>query len=308
MSDLAVGLPVLHLHPLEPAVGPLGDEVVVAVLAVGEQDAVATAAEVRRDHQLCEVALSLEIGHWWKSLARSGWFGGELAAGGPTLVRRASRPPPHPRRPRRDLPPPSARGDRGSRRPAPARAVRPADGVGEERRVLHRDEAAARRRAPGRPCSISPLLALMRNQIEAARAARDPRRHGQLDEPRRLGRGPRRSSQRRRRPAPHQPRAAEQPAVPRGDAAAVHRARRAARRRRGALRLGLGARLPPRLPPHQATSSPRCATTSPSSCTTATANDRVVDDVAEQLESGAERPAHGLPRPAGARRACASRS
>ena len=70
--------------------------------------------------------------------------------------------------------------------------------------------------------------------------------------------------------------------LPRADAAADRRARRAARRRRGALHQRLGPRLPPRLPAH-----PRLLDRLPADvavlCTTATANDRVVDDVAEQL-------------------------
>ena len=105
-----------------------------------------------------------------------------------------------------------------------------------------------RRRGAGPTVLISPLLALMRNQIDAAR--RLGIRAVTVNSTNRddWDRGPRPARGGRGRPAAHQPRAAQQPAVPRADAAAVHRARRAARRRRGALRLGLGARLPPRLP------------------------------------------------------------
>ena len=114
---------------------------------------------------------------------------------------------------------------------------------------------------------------------------------------------------RRRRPAADQPRAAQQPAVPRGDAAAVRRARRAAGGRRGALHLGLGPRLPARTTGGIAR---RCSTRLPDGvavlCTTATANDRVVADVAEQLASAHAGAAAHLPRPARARVACAWRS
>ena len=51
------------------------------------------------------------------------------------------------------------------------------------------------------------------------------------------------------RPAAGQPRAAQQPAVPRRAAAPARRGHRAAGRRRGALHQRLGARLPARLPP-----------------------------------------------------------
>ena len=44
-----------------------------------------------------------------------------------------------------------------------------------------------RERGAGPALIVSPLLALMRNQIEAARPARHPRAHDQLDQPRRLG-------------------------------------------------------------------------------------------------------------------------
>ncbi len=82
------------------------------------------------------------------------------------------------------------------------------------------------------------------------REARDPRPHDQLDQPRRVGRGASTARDGRGRPAADQPRAAQQPAVPGHDAAAVRRARRAAGDRRGALHLRLGPRLPARLPAH----------------------------------------------------------
>ena len=110
--------------------------------------------------------------------------------------------------------------------------------------------ALLRERGAGPTVLISPLLALMRNQIAAAE--RLGLRAVTVNSTNRddwatvtdAARG------RRGRPAAHQPRAAEQPRVPRADAAAVHRPRRPARRRRGPLRLGLGPRLPARLPPH----------------------------------------------------------
>ena len=53
-----------------------------------------------------------------------------------------------------------------------------------------------REQGAGPALIVSPLLALMRNQIAAAREARHPRAHDQLDQPRRLGRGPRHCSRR----------------------------------------------------------------------------------------------------------------
>ena len=108
--------------------------------------------------------------------------------------------------------------------------------------------ALLRERGAGPALIVSPLLALMRNQIAAARAAGDPGAHDQLDQPGCVGGGAAAARRGRRRPAPHQPRAPEQPEVPRRDAAAVRRAGGAARGRRGALHLGLGARLPAGLP------------------------------------------------------------
>ena len=56
-----------------------------------------------------------------------------------------------------------------------------------------------------------------------------------------------------------------------------------ARGRRGALHQRLGPRLPARLPAHRAASSICCRAGVPVLCTTATANDRVVADIVEQL-------------------------
>lgn len=60
-DHLAVRGRVLDLHALEAAVGAFSYEVVVAVLSVGEEDAVASTAKVGRHHQLREVAFSLQV-------------------------------------------------------------------------------------------------------------------------------------------------------------------------------------------------------------------------------------------------------
>ena len=69
------------------------------------------------------------------------------------------------------------------------------------------------------------------------------------------------AGRRRGRRAAGQPRAAQQPAVPRRAAARPRPALRPARRRRGALRLRLGPRLPARLPPHPRPAHRRCPPT-----------------------------------------------
>src|ERR1700744_5989465 len=74
--------------------------------------------------------------------------------------------------------------------------------------------ALLRRNGAGPTLIVSPLLALMRNQIAAA----------------------------------ERPRAPQHPPLPRRDAAAVRRLRRPARDRRGALYIRLGSRLQARLP------------------------------------------------------------
>ena len=166
------------------------------------------------------------------------------------------------------------------------RAVRAAHRLGQVGGLLPRHGAAARaRRRPG-----ADRLAAAGADAQPdrrGRAARDPRAHGQLDEPRRVGRGARAARRRRGRPPADQPRAAQQPAVPRRDAAAVRRARRAARGRRGALHLRLGPRLPPRLPARSPTMLERLPDGVAVLGTTATANDRVVADVEEQLRARA---------------------
>src|SRR3954470_11473451 len=153
------------------------------------------------------------------------------------------------RRLRSRIPRAPARSRHGPGRRPSARPVRPAHGLGQERGVLprHRAAAPAWRRADR---AHQPAARAHAKPDRGRAAARHPRGDGQLDQPRRLGRGARPPRRRRGRPPAHQPRAAQQPAVPRRDAAPVHRARGPAGRRRGALRLGLGPRLPPRLPAH----------------------------------------------------------
>ena len=108
--------------------------------------------------------------------------------------------------------------------------------------------ALLREQGAGPTLIVSPLLALMRNQIAAAERL-GIRAHTINSTNRDAWEEVQRAARRGRgRPAADQPGAAEQPAVPRRDAAAVRRARRAAGRRRGALHLGLGARLPAGLP------------------------------------------------------------
>ena len=108
--------------------------------------------------------------------------------------------------------------------------------------------ALLRERGAGPALIVSPLLALMRNQIAAAERLGirahtiNSTNRDAWAEVRGAARG------RCRRPAADQPRAARQPAVPLGHAAAVLAARRPAGDRRGALHQRLGARLPARLP------------------------------------------------------------
>ena len=94
---------------------------------------------------------------------------------------------------------------------------------------------------------VSPLLALMRDQIDAAERAGLRGGHDQLHQRRRLGRHPRRVGARQRRRAARLPRTARQPGV-RPPATAMLAAGRAHRHRRSALHLRLGLRLPARLP------------------------------------------------------------
>ncbi len=154
------------------------------------------------------------------------------------------------RRSGRGVPPRPARGDpRRRRRPGP-RPVRPADGLGQVGGVLRRDRAAAR--GGRRPdADHQPAARADAQPDRRRRAARAAGAHDQQHQPRRVGRRPRPARGRDDRPAADQPRAPQQPALPRGDAAAVRRVGRPARDRRGALHLRLGPRLPPRLPAGQ---------------------------------------------------------
>ena len=106
-------------------------------------------------------------------------------------------------------------------------------------------------RAPGPTLIVSPLLALMRNQIDAGERGGVAHRHDQQRQPRRVGRDRRRARAGRGRRAARLARAVRQPGVPRDGAARARAARRAARDRRGALHQRLGPRLPSRLPPHR---------------------------------------------------------
>ena len=102
-----------------------------------------------------------------------------------------------------------------------------------------RPPAGASRRCTGSPPSccggagagptlvVSPLLALMRNQVAAAAEGRHPRRHHQLGQHRRLARDRGADPRRRDRRAAHLARAAEQPPVPGRRAAVARRQRRA---------------------------------------------------------------------------------
>ena len=154
--------------------------------------------------------------------------------------------------------------------------------VGQVGGLLRRHRAAARRRGAGPTVIVSPLLALMRNQIDAAERAGIRAltiNSANLDEweqitaeihagevdvllvsPERLNNPDFRDNVLPRLAAELRP----------------------ARGRRGALHLRLGPRLPPRLPP-SAHVPRRAAGGVPVLATTATANARVTADVAEQL-------------------------
>ena len=103
--------------------------------------------------------------------------------------------------------------------------------------------------APGPTLLVSPLLGLMRNQIEAAERGGVRAVTINSDNQGRLGRGRRRARREQGRRAARLPRAVRQPGVPRERAPAGRAAHRPARDRRGALHQRLGPRLPARLPP-----------------------------------------------------------
>ena len=151
--------------------------------------------------------------------------------------------------------------------------------------ALLRDGLAAEADDPpaGPTVIVSPLLALMRNQVEAAARAGIRARtinSANLDE---WERDHRRDPGRRGRRPADQPGAAQQPRLPRQRAARPRRHHRPAGRRRGALRLRLGSRLPARLPAAADLPGRAARPRTPVLATTATANARVTADVAEQL-------------------------
>ena len=143
-----------------------------------------------------------------------------------------------------------------------------------------------REQGAGPTLLISPLLALMRNQIDAAASARAAVRDDQQRVEHDHRRARTTAARRRGRPAAHLARTARQPRIRELDHADRRWPARADRHRRGALHLRLGPRLPARLPAHRThRRSPRRSSVPILGCT-ATANDRVVNDVADQL--GAE--------------------
>ena len=159
--------------------------------------------------------------------------------------------------------------------------------MGQERRVLHRHVAPARRRR-GPTVIVSPLLALMRNQVEAATRLGIHAVTINSVERARLGPGVRSDRIGRMRSAADLAGAPQQPEVPRAGARPAAAGRRPRRRRRGALHQRLGARLPARLPAHRRRRR-RAGAGRAVLCTTATANDRVIADIERQLASS-ERP------------------
>ena len=138
----------------------------------------------------------------------------------------------------------------GGRRQRSPRAPGAAHRVREIRGVLHRHRAPAppRRGPHGDRLAAAGAHAQPDRRRPARRRARP---HHQLGQPRGLGRHRRDDRRRRRRRAAHQPRAAQQPGVPRLPAAEARRGLRHARGRRGPLHLRLGPRLPARLPAHR---------------------------------------------------------
>ena len=156
----------------------------------------------------------------------------------PARARRAARPAA--RRPvDRDQGP----GDR-----PPPRSGGAAHRLGEIRGLLRRHGAAAR---PGRGTD-GDRIATTRAHAQPDRGRPDSRHQRpdhQLGQHRGMGRGPRRDRSRHGRRAAGQPRAAEQPRLPRPHPPPARRIGRHAGHRRGALHLRLGARLPARLPP-----------------------------------------------------------
>ena len=147
--------------------------------------------------------------------------------------------------------------------------------------------ALLREQGSGPTLLVSPLLALMRNQVLAAERARPARAHDQLVEPRRVGADRGRARARRGRPADDLARAAEQPGVPRATCCRTSSTASACwwSTRRTASATGATTSGP------TTGASPRCCRRWPATsrvlCTTATANDRVVADVEAQLQTEA---------------------
>ena len=100
---------------------------------------------------------------------------------------------------------------------------RAAHRVGQVGRLLRRDGAAARRRGAGPTVIISPLLALMRDQVAAAERAGRPGRDDELRQRARVGRRRAEALAGDGRRAAGQPGAAQQPALPRRAAARPRR-------------------------------------------------------------------------------------
>ncbi len=140
-------------------------------------------------------------------------------------------------------------GHRGAGGPSSSGAGRAAHGLGEVGGVLHRRQTAPRSRA-GRHGDRVAAIGVDAQPGGRGRAGGGSRRHNQLEQCRRVGRDPRtRAPSRARRPA-GQPGTVEQPRLSRPGAARAGTRRRPCGGGRGALRVGLGARLPARLPAH----------------------------------------------------------
>ena len=149
---------------------------------------------------------------------------------------------------RRAAPGPTRRHRRAGHPPA-AGAARAGDRVGQVGGVLDRHATAAR---VGRGPDPGGLAAARPHAQPGPCRLHGgyPCRHDQLVEHRRLAPDRGRDRGRPGRRAADLTGATEQPAVPYRGAGVAHRGGGHARRRRGALHLGLGPRLPARLPPH----------------------------------------------------------
>ena len=208
------------------------------------------------------------------------------------------RAPARARRARRRLPRAPARGDRATSSTTARACCACSARAGASRRSTSSPPRCCASAGAGPTLIVSPLLALMRNQIAAAERLGirahtiNSTNRDAWDEVQRAARG------RRGRPAADQPRAAQQPAVPRrrccrcspSGSGCWWSTRRTASPT-GATTSGPTTGASP-------TCSSGCRRASPVLCTTATANDRVVADVAEQLQRRPRRRAAHLPRAA----------